>query len=885
MIQQTLFTNLIRDIMQKIDRIKPTVFYSREPLVKWIIAVSTAVAILMPGVGSRFVLEMDEVLCAAAHADEPEEPTANGENRYITFSGTTNEESGEPLASGNFYLTKTDAALTVSNFGTQGTGKGDPSPMYMLMAYFFHYKTDLFRYPLVVGDTWTQAGHWGSQAEMTVEGYEQVDVAAGTFPDCLKHKTVFTDADVQDTNAELRNTLVNGTRYLWFAKGVGIVKMRYEHANGVITEAELLEYDVPVKGETYLPLQVDNAWTYKWQNDYRGEAIIEKCQVAENSDTPPGPGEDTTIPEALKMMLTSARYEVTIAANERRVAHVRCVLTPKADTGEILPLYMSHFGTEMVHNGYAEYLEDLTVTTMDQEELPMIELGKTRWAVKVENKSPVVLNYKVLLNHDERQWPPGRSETPYVQEDCIFLPGYALFVTGKVDDVELRVNVPDNWYVSTPWHRIGDDEHRFTVKDQDDLMYAYIVLGTHSEKVAKSGEAEVIVAVGGSFKAAAAEIQERVEAFLKAYSGVCSGTPKGKMIFVANPYGDPGRMGGGVSGRSISVLIGGTLNEASSLLWVPLVGHEVFHIWNGRAINFKEQEYWFSEGFTECYAHITSARLGFTSESDFLKNLERACELYLSQHGELSMREAGKNKGSNSGLVYQGGNLIALALDTQIRKLTHFSIDAGQKSLDDVMKQMYSEFGVTGKTYTIDDVVRIVTDIAGEDFEPFFRKYVSGTERLLLTEYLGDVGVDVKIELGEQVPNGRYVIHTMLHISSLTQTNKGLIIHRSPKGGYQDEDNLIGINDTPVKTFNDIRDAAKDWKGGDVIKLTLERNGEEITLPVTLGGPSEKPPMEAENVDVTITKRADRTELQRAIWSGMLGDGNSSQEVPDERDD
>ena len=82
---------------------------------------------------------------------------------------------------------------------------------------------------------------------------------------------------------------MNGTRYLWFAKGVGIVKMRYEHASGTTTEAELLEYDVPSRRVTeYFPLQVDNAWTYKWQNDYRDEAIIEKCEVVENSDKQPG---------------------------------------------------------------------------------------------------------------------------------------------------------------------------------------------------------------------------------------------------------------------------------------------------------------------------------------------------------------------------------------------------------------------------------------------------------------------------------------------------------------------------------------------------------------------------------------------------------------------
>ena len=85
-------------------------------------------------------------------------------------------------------------------------------------------------------------------------------------------------------------------------------------------------------------------------------------------------------------------------------------------------------------------------------------------------------------------------------------------------------------------------------------------------------------------------------------------------------------------------------------------------------------------------------------------------------------------------------------------------------------------------TYTLEDVVRIVNQIIGEDFEPFFHNYVSGTKRLPLTEYLGDAGVDVQIEFGEELPSGNYVIHQMLGINSLTQTGKGLIIHRSLKG-------------------------------------------------------------------------------------------------------
>ena len=744
-------------------------------------------------------------------------------------------------------------ALTSAGYSTRGMGLDDPSPRYMLLSYLVHYPTDLFRFPLDVGDTWTQEGKWDTQMETTLAGYEQVVVSAGTFPASLKHKTVFVDANA---GSDLKNSLVNGTRYLWFVKGVGPVKMRYEHANGVVTEAELLEYNVPIKGDAYFPLEVGNQWTYKWQNGYRAEAVIETCRVARELGT----SKAFDNPMALK----SARYEVTITADEPRVAKVKCVLTPKVDGDELIGLYMSQFGTEGILDGYGGYLRDLTATDADGVQLPIVELGKTQWRVKVENESPVMLSYKVLLNHDEREWPPGRSEAPYVQEDSIFCPGYALFIVGEVNDIELRVDVPESWHVSTPWHRIGGEKHRFAITDQDDLIYAYMVLGTHSEKVAKSNDAEVVLAIGGSFRATVDEMQGTVAAFLQEYSRIFGGTPKGRMLFVANPYGGKGETQGGVSGRSISVLIGGALDEASRYLWVPLVGHEVVHIWNGKAINFREQEYWFSEGFTEYYSRVVSVRLGFTSESDFLKSLERACEAYLSQQGELSIREAGKNKSANNSLVYQGGSLIAAAVDVHIRKRT-----ANQKSLDDVMQQMYREFGITGEMYTMEDVIRILSEVADKDFEPFFRKYVSGTERLPFAEYFGDAGLDVQVET--ELPDLGYVLKEMLGIQSLSQTPVGdLIIHKSP--AYQDGDNLMAINDMPVDAFEDIAKLAKDWHSGDVVELTIGRADTEITRSVTLGGTSEKPPLDAGLVDVTVTKRTDSTAAQRAILAGILGE-------------
>ena len=104
------------------------------------------------------------------------------------------------------------------------------------------YEGKMFQYPLVVGKTWED--NWNSTNKTTLEGYEEVNIALGTFPAGLKHKTVLTGAHI---GSELEKALVNGTRYLWFAKGVGIVKMRYEHSNGVVTDNPPTESEVVVR--------------------------------------------------------------------------------------------------------------------------------------------------------------------------------------------------------------------------------------------------------------------------------------------------------------------------------------------------------------------------------------------------------------------------------------------------------------------------------------------------------------------------------------------------------------------------------------------------------------------------------------------------------------
>jgi len=209
----------------------------------------------------------------------------------VCINATT--EKGEPFRKGGASLLKTDIFLGLSSFGWEEHDKAEPVTMPLLGTSITPH---LFRFSSVIGDTWTQEGFWDSQVKTTLEGTEQVGVSAEDFSACLKHKSVLIDTPPHLENnllatmndkpyergSKKESPYVNGTRYLWFAKGVGLVKMCYEHANGLTTEAELVEYRVPGSTEEYHPLQIGSTYTYKYHSVFLNETVFEKWRVTES---------------------------------------------------------------------------------------------------------------------------------------------------------------------------------------------------------------------------------------------------------------------------------------------------------------------------------------------------------------------------------------------------------------------------------------------------------------------------------------------------------------------------------------------------------------------------------------------------------------------------
>jgi len=552
-----------------------------------------------------------------------------------------------------------------------------------------------------------------------------------------------------------------------------------------------------------------------------------------------------------------AMYTVTIPEENRRRAVVSCQIV----TGDTLSLSMNNNGAPRVPNGHASFVHNLSAVDSFGNAVPIKDLGQARWEITPSVNGSITLNYEVLLEHDKSDLPWGPAETPYATEDGAFWTGRALFIAADINDITVRFNLPNGWHVSTPWQSVPGQPFTFSVKNAGELIEAFFFAGTHIEEQAKAGDMDILIALGNKFKQSKGILQGTAQKLLNACVELFGGTATGRTLIVVNHHDRKGSFYGGAFGRSISVLMGDEPNEENKERWAPLIIHEVLRLWNGQAIEHTGRENWLSEGLTDYYSMVLSARLDLMNEEEFIKRLKHLSERYFTKLGQISIRETPDYE-----LRYTGGSLVGLCMDIQIRKATN-----NARSLDDLMRQMYQEFGKTGRKYSMDDVISIANSIARTDHAEFFKSYVAGNDELPLEELLGYIGLDMKKEITEERIARYYAVHVLLRMIWLGQTEEGLTIRLSEEAGYKDGDKLIAVAGTPVETIKDIQKAAKKLKSGDKATLTVLREGKETNLDITLGGAKGQQPALEREVKVSIEKKADLNSSQKAILSGIIG--------------
>jgi RNA polymerase sigma-70 factor (ECF subfamily) len=116
---------------------------------------------------------------------------------------------------------------------------------------------------------------------------EKVKVPAGEFSKCALIETRVSASDEdRKFGPELEHIrgYYAGVKKAWFAPGVGLVRLLYQHKNGYSTDIQLVEYEIAELSEDYFPLALNNRWRYRWVDQKSGTVFEDSLRVASRKE-------------------------------------------------------------------------------------------------------------------------------------------------------------------------------------------------------------------------------------------------------------------------------------------------------------------------------------------------------------------------------------------------------------------------------------------------------------------------------------------------------------------------------------------------------------------------------------------------------------------------
>lgn len=307
-------------------------------------------------------------------------------------------------------------------------------------------------------------------------------------------------------------------------------------------------------------------------------------------------------------------------------------------------------------------------------------------------------------------------------------------------------------------------------------------------------------------------------------------------------------------------------NNESSDAYVTFLGlcsHEYFHTWNVKRIkpdafvnyDLQQENYtpllWFFEGVTSYYDDLVLLRTGLIDEKRYFGMISKVLNGVLRGAGRFkqSLAESSfdawskyyrQDENSPNAIVsyYTKGSMLALTLDLAIRQST-----SGKKSLDDLMRLLWREFGrdfyaskgaKARRGVNDQHLLQAVESLCGTSMQAFFDRYIYGTKELPLAQALPAFGV----QLTDQRKTVKPAIGAKLRSEGgdcrLAQVYAGGAAHRA---GMSAGDTLVaidGIRVTAVDTQTNLSRLLMRYEVGSDVAMHAFRRDELMTFRVRL---------------------------------------------------
>lgn len=559
----------------------------------------------------------------------------------------------------------------------------------------------------------------------------------------------------------------------------------------------------------------------------------------------------TARPTGLHRTAPSIHYQVAMPQPESHRFEVTLFI--KGWQASVLDLKLPVWtpGSYLVRE-YAKHLQDFSAETGDQgHRLFSHKISKNHWQIETADTSEITVHYRVFANELS-------VRTNHLDATHGYFNGAALFffIPGW-ERQPIRVTIvppkPD-WCITTPLRSLPGESNTFEAADFDTLVDSPFEIGVQRlydfEVLSKPHQ----LAIWGQGNAKPERIIEDTKKIIEVEAEMFGGLPYDRYLFLLHLSSNG--FGGLEHKNSCSLNFSrfGFRAKEKYNRFIQLVAHEFFHLWNVKRIrpkaleqfNYEQENYttslWFCEGTTSYYDMVMPFRAKIYDAKNLLDNLSKEITQLQTIPGrkvqplsessfdawiKLYRRDANSNNCQIS--YYLKGEIVSFLLDLLIR-----ARQGNQRSLDDVMRQMWQRFGIEEIGFTPEQLKDVIESVAQTDLSEFFDRYIDGTDELPFDEYLEPFGLRLSaIGLEELVP------HLGMNVNA--DNGKTLIQFveaASPAAvaGINAGDELLAINGWRV-TAEQLSDRLKDYNVGDTVELSVFHQDELLTLPVTLGTP------------------------------------------------
>lgn len=421
----------------------------------------------------------------------------------------------------------------------------------------------------------------------------------------------------------------------------------------------------------------------------------------------------------------------------------------------------------------------------DGEQVVLSKLDKHTWRA-APCKGPLTVFYEVYA------WDLS-VRTAHLDQTHGFFNGTSVFLCAEGHEhgahvVDIRPPEGDayaQWRIATAMRQIKGRRYgfgRYAADNYDELIDHPVEMGTFALATFKAhGVQHDIVFTGKvpnlDLPRITADLKKICEAQIALFEPGSRRAPMERYVFMTMVVGDGY---GGLEHRASTALIcsrgdlpviGKREMTDGYRTFLGLCSHEYFHTWNVKRIkpsvfapyDLSQENYtsllWLFEGFTSYYDDLILVRSGVIDSAAYLKLLAKTANGVLRGSGrhKQSVAESSfdawtkyyrQDENSTNAIVsyYTKGSLIALALDLTIRARTK-----GRKSLDDVMRALWQQYGRDfyeggGRGVTEEEVNVLFDKVTGLKLTRLLDRWVRGTEDLPLARLLEPFGITLKDE-------------------------------------------------------------------------------------------------------------------------------------------